>query len=193
LGDALGNRNAGADGGDKQMNSLGHAAVAASLAAGIAAPAFAAPMRFDCDCMSGAYSEVAQTQTGPHYLLRADVTPKRVGQDRQWRPNGLLHIRSADGKAYIAVRMTATISRPQAFSIYLETEKDGEKKQFSVTTVKLGETVHASIEVKDGAARVEVAGQVADFSIPLGKGAEVSAGCSTGQFMFEKLEIAESN
>jgi hypothetical protein len=168
---------------------VGIAAMAAGLA-GQSVPAATAPMRFDCDSMDGANSEIAQTQDGPSYRLRTQISPKRAGRHREWRANALILIRSADDKAYVGVRLAATAAKPPGFSVLLETVQDGEHKQFNVTTVKLGDTVNASIDIKDGSARVEVAGQVADLAIPIGKGAVISASCSTGQFMFEKLEMA---
>ena len=174
------------------MGPLVHRTVVAAVVAGFwlaSGPAEAAPIRFDCDTLEGANSEIAQTQDGPTYRLRTQISPKRVGKHREWRANALILIRSADEKAYVGVRMAATVSKPQGFSVLLETVQDGEHKQFLVTTVRLGETVNASIDIKDGSARVEVAGQVADLAIPMGKGAVVSASCSTGQFIFEKLEL----
>jgi len=55
------------------------------------------------------------------------------------------------------------------------------------------ETVRASIRIKDGAVRAEVAGQFADIPNKIGRGAEVGVGCSTGQFMFEKLSWGTTN
>ena len=178
------------------MRSSVKRTVIAVIAAGLASmpvPAAAAPIRFDCEALDGANSEIAQTQDGPTYRLRTQISPKRAGKHREWRASALILIKSADDKAYVGVRMAATASKPQGFSIYLETGRDGEHKQFSVTTVKLGDTVNASIDIKDGSARVEVAGQVADLAIPIGKDAVLSASCSTGQFMFEKLEMNIGN
>ena len=175
------------------MRLMVHRAVVAAIAVGLAVlsvPASAAPIRFDCDALDGANSEIAQTQYGPTYRLRTQISPKRAGKHREWRAGALLLIKSADDKAYVGVRIAATVSKPQGFSVFLETVQGGEHKQFSVTTVKLGDTVNASIDIKDGSARVEVAGQVADMAIPIGKGAVLSASCSTGQFIFEKLEFS---
>lgn len=157
---------------------------------GTASPALSSPLRFDCDSMDGAFSEIIQAQTGPNYVIRADVTAKRIGAHRDRRPNALIYIGSPDGKASIGVRLTASASKPQVLAVTVETTKDGESKSYIVTSVKLGETVHASIEINDGATRVEAAGQVAEIRIPVDRGAEVSASCATGQFMFEKLEMA---
>lgn len=175
-----------------EMSPKANPALIAAVAAGLAvhpAPADAAPMRFDCDAMDGANTEIAQTQDGPAYRLRTRISPKRAGKHRDWRANALILIRSADEKAYVGVRMAASVSKPQGYSVLLETVLGGEHKQFNVTTVKLGDTVDASIDIKGGSARVEVAGQVADLAFPTGKGAVISASCSTGQFIFDDLEF----
>jgi hypothetical protein len=165
------------------------AILAAAALAGASTPSRAAPMRFDCDTFDGAYSEVVQTQSGPAYALKAEITAKRLGKHRDWRPNALIQVKSADGKSAIGVQVTAASYQNRTLSVALITTTGGERKEYSVATVKLHEAVNAAILVRDGKVRAEVAGQFAEAPIEIGPGAEVGAACSTGQFMFEKLEM----
>lgn len=153
------------------------------------AQAPAAPMKFDCDSFDGAFSEVMQTQAGPNYAVKAQITAMRLGKHGQWLPNALLQIISVDEKNIVIVRLNASSSQSKTVSVTLSTVKDGEKKSYSVTTVKLNEPVDAAIVVRDGKIKVQVAGQAAEAPIAIGPNAEVRAACSTGQFMFEKLDM----
>ena len=162
----------------------------AGLIATTEANANAASMLFDCDAEGGHYSELVQSQTGPNYALRADISAKRFGQHRDWHPGARMAITSADGKNSIIMQLAAGSVRPEFLLVSLVTNRDGEQKQYMVTTVNPGEAVHASIDVRDDVVHVEVAGQLAEVPLKLGAGAKVSVGCSTGQFMFENLDLA---
>jgi hypothetical protein len=172
----------------RSKTSLLGAAGAALLVSSATAPA--APIKFDCDSFDGAVSEVMQTQGGPNYALKAQMTAMRLGKHRQWLPNAMLQIFSADGKNVVAIRVSASSAQSQTVSVTLSTTNNGEQKSYSVTTVKLNEAVDASIVVRDGKVQVQVAGQSAEAPIAIGPDAEVRAACSTGEFMFEKLEMA---
>jgi hypothetical protein len=166
---------------------------AAGTVMGYSAPAHAASMRFDCDSLDGAYSEVVQTQNGPAYGLKAEITAKRLGRHRDWWPNALIEIRSADGKSAIGVQFRASSYQNRTVSVMLITTSGGEKKEYSVATVKLDEAVNAAIAVRDGKVRADVAGEFAEAPISVGSGAEVRVACSTGEFMFERLEMTAAD
>jgi hypothetical protein len=134
-----------------------------------------------------------QRQDGPNYTLQAEITAKRFGKHRDWRPGARIQVTSADGKKSIWIQLAAGAARPQALAVSLFTNDGREEKQFMVTTVKLGEPVRASIRVSNGSLQAEVAGQVANIPLQIGPRAEVSVGCSTGQFMFEKLSMGAAN
>lgn len=180
-------------GGFTEMRSGSKTLLLVAAGAGVlisSAQATAAPMKFDCDSFDGAFSEVMQTQAGPNYAVKAQITAKRLGKHNQWMPNALLQIFSADERNVVNVRLSAASSQSKTVSVTLTTVKDGEKKSYSVTTVKLNEPVDASIIIRDGKVQVQVAGQTADAPISVGPNAEVRAACSTGEFLFEKLDIA---
>jgi hypothetical protein len=165
----------------------------AGVTAGSSNSALATPMRFDCDSFDGAYSEVAQIQSGPTYSLKAKITPKRLGKHRDWRPNAMLQIKSADGKNGVTVRVTASSLQNRTFSVTFASLTGGELKEYSVATVKTNEPVSVAIAVRDGKLQAAIGGQLAEGPIAVGKGAEVRAGCSTGQFVFENLEMNAAN
>lgn len=164
------------------------AAGAAFLFSSVQAPA--APMKFDCDSFDGAFSEVMQTQAGPNYAVKAQITAMRLGNHREWLPNAMLQIFSADENNVVIVRLNSSSSQSKTASVTLTIGKDGERKSYAVTTVKLNEPVDASIIIRDGKVKVQVAGQSAEAPIAIGPNAEVRAACSTGEFMFEKLDMA---
>ena len=177
------------------MGKMGSAWKLAMLAGatslgGFSVPAHAAPMTFDCDSFDGAYSEIVQTQVGPAYALKAEVSAKRLGRHREWRPKALLQVKSADGKNAIGVQFNISSYQNGTLSVALITIVGGEQKEYSVATLKLNEPLNTAIAVQDGKVRVDIGGEFAEAPITIGHGAEVRVGCSTGQFMFEKLEMA---
>ena len=171
------------------MRRLIHGAITAVITVGAAAGGNAAPLQFDCDAADGHSSALRQAQAGPNYALGAEFSAKRLGKHRDWLPGARIAIWSADDRNSIIIQLAAGSVRPESLRLSLIATRDGNEKSLGVTTVKLDETVRASISVKDNLARVEVAGQPAEFPLNLGLGATVVVSCSTGQFMFETLDL----
>ena len=178
------------------MRSTINIAIVAGVMAGFGCfpmAANAAPIRYECDTADGANSEIVQQQAGPNYALQADISAWRFGKHRDRRPGAKIQIKSADGMNSVGIQLSAGVSKPPAAAVSLISTNGGEQKQYLVTTVKLGESVRASIRIKDGVVQAEVAGQVADVPVQIGRSAEVAVGCSTGQFMFDKLSLGAAN
>jgi hypothetical protein len=166
-------------------------AVAITVAlTGLTLPASAAPMRYDCDTPAGAMSEISQVQSGPKYALRVEVAAKRMRMNREWRPGASFRIRSADEHHEIGVQISAASHRSESLTVSLSAINGEDRRSYPVATVKVGETLRASLDVADGHARADIGGQKVDIPLDLGTGAKLVVTCSTGQFMFEKLDMA---
>lgn len=149
--------------------------------------------KFDCDTAAGAFSELAFSQPGPTYHISGSLTAKQYRFDDQWIPVANVRIVSADKQTFGGIRLQAP-SGSGRLELVVQSKVQGKDYGAVVGSFGKGEAATFSIDVENSKMTIRVAGKT--FAGPdMAAGSGVSVTCSSGQFLFEKLnwETQRSN
>jgi hypothetical protein len=170
-----------------EFNSWLRAAVG-SLALFGSQAAMAAPLTYDCDTAAGSFSPVEQVQSGPSYSISARLTPRLSRTDKRWLPAASLGVGKPGQE--VLLRVFAEERGGKNFKVSAIYSGDGEPKQAELGGISMGQSIGLAIYAEPGTVRVTAGGKSTSFAVTIAPNASVSASCSTGEFLFEALELA---
>jgi hypothetical protein len=163
------------------------AAAAAVLAAGGAGSAAARPLSWDCDTQDGHFSQLEMVQEGPSYRISGRITPVELRTHRRYAPMAAIRIQS-DGDDWVGIRIGRFDGR--RLEARLARSVGGRMEESAFASLESGAAFPFELSLSaDGAAAASLGTARAGTEILLGFGGRVQLTCSTGEFLFEGIEL----
>ena len=148
----------------------------------------AAPIYYDCDTASDKFSEVRWPITASGLVVTGKIVPV-LFRKGQFLPVANLHLRSGDGKDYLAIRLIAENSGSKGANIILESVNNDQKKGGTLGQLKRSEVLPFSIRHTAGDQfTIMINDRKFDIEVALGDSSSISMTCSTGQFKFQDID-----
>lgn len=151
--------------------------------------ATAAPVNYDCDTPAGSFSELSQVQAGPAFHVRGTITPLQWRDHRRWAPLGQVRIETSDRSRSIAVRVIRPRGAERAeFDIAVDNGSGVVSSELG--SLALNEALSFDISlIANGDTVVQIGAERRSYRLDLGRNVQVSAVCSTGEFLFRELDL----
>lgn len=154
----------------------------------LTSPAFAAPIRYNCDSGAGYFSEIEQFQAGPDYRVQGSFEANLIRLHPKYLPTATIAFESKDKSTHIGVQLMKRHNK-KLYDATIVAKIGGERKVWSVTAVDLNTAVLFSLKVsKSGTATATLAGRTIEVPVSIGPDGRLSITCSTGGFEFHGLD-----
>ena len=151
-------------------------------------PLSAAPIYYDCDTASDKFSEVKWPATTLGLVVTGKIVPV-LFRKGQFLPVANLHLRSGDGKNYLAIRLIAESVGSNDVKVLLESVNNGIKKEGILGQLKRLEVLPFAISYAAGdQLTLMINNRKYDVEVALGNSSSISMTCSTGQFKFQDID-----
>ena len=157
----------------------------------IAAPVAAGPLTYDCDTAPEHFSELTQPLPAGPVTISGVLTARVMATSKTWASTGHVGLVSADGADYAQIEVTgvAKISKTVLLAT-LTVSRGGTKEEIELGPVTLMQALPFSLTWDPaGKLSVSLAGWQREVLLRPGTLTTAKATCSTGEFLFEKLEL----
>ncbi|QNQ09030.1 hypothetical protein [Sphingomonas alpina] len=156
-----------------------------------AMPVAASTLDYDCDSTGGRFSALKTTQSGNVNKISGVLTARNMIEIPRWGAVGNVALSSADGKNSIQLQLAGFPSvDAQAMTASIILTIGGEKTEVEIGKSALLQPMPFTISVDaSGSATIAFAGVQKNAIVVLGPAPVARVSCSTGEFIFEKLDL----
>ncbi len=161
--------------------------VAAALTL-ISTPAQANGSRFACDTASGRSSEFTIPLLASEFRMTGTVQPILFRTDADWIPTAVLGLRNPETGNTLSIRLAAPNGEAEGAFVSLAVNNGEGEQRSGVGTLALENTVNFALTYRQaGDSEIVIGEQAFPISSDLGNRFDMSIGCSTGDFVFDRL------
>jgi hypothetical protein len=146
------------------------------------------PLTYDCDTAAGSYSELSQPAASSKYSISGVLTARKLRTDERWAPSATVTVKTSDSDR-LSLQLIAADGTATQLQLLIRNVIDGKESTQPIGVVPVNQAVPFTIFVDGVAANFEAGGRTFNLNVPAGGTRTVSVACSTGEFLFERLEF----
>jgi hypothetical protein len=156
----------------------------------ITGPASAATLEYDCDTAPNHFSELKQELGQGPVVISGMLTARAMAASKTYAPMTRVTLESADGADGVSVRLVGapTVNKTLLLASLI-VRTDGKDEEEQLGTVSLMQPLPFAMRVNAGTAAITFGEWQRELKIPSAVVAGAKVSCSTGEFLFEKLDL----